>query len=105
MLGGGARRNDDEAVTGVERRPVNSQGDRRLAKRLETTDAYQACRAGSNHCSFGGSVRARNSFCASDSIISAPAAADDASQAVLISAAATALRRPATAVSANRHAS
>src|SRR5688572_29141909 len=104
MLGGSACRNDDEPVAGVERCPVQSEGDRRLAKRLETSDAYQACRAGSNHCSFGGSVRARNSFCASDSIISAPAAADDASQAVPMSADETALRRLAAAVSANRHA-
>src|SRR5215212_2146212 len=104
MLGGGTRGNDQEAVAGVERRPLDRQSERRLAKRLKISNADQACRAGGNHCSFGGSVRASNSFWASDSIISAPAAADDASQAVPRSAEEIAFRRAAAAASANRQA-
>jgi hypothetical protein len=52
---GGPGRDDDEAIASVERWTVESEGNHRLAKRLEIRHP---------------------------SIISAPAAADDASQAV-----------------------
>ena len=75
LLGGRACGNDDQAIASFERRPLAGQSHRRFAKRLGTSNAHQACHAGGNHCSFGGSIRMRNSFCARDSIMSAPAAA------------------------------
>ena len=75
---------DHEAVASSERRTLDGQGRRRLAKRLEAANPYQACDARGNHCSFGGSMSVRSSFWALFSIISAPAAADEASHAVAI---------------------
>ena len=49
MLGRGSRRNDDQAVTRVKRRPLDGQRCRRLAKRLETPYPHQARHAGCNH--------------------------------------------------------
>jgi hypothetical protein len=83
---GRARRHDNEPVARIERCAAACKGDHGLTERLQVGHPHQACRARRDHCSLGGSRSSRSCCWARASIISAPAAADDASHAVLMSA-------------------
>src|SRR5215510_9990839 len=128
MRGRCTRGDDDQAMAGVERGPLTGEGDDRFTKRMDIRDPYEAGRSRGGQCSMvngapgvgapalgfrlsapkhyfpsrGGSISSRISDCTRASIISAPAAAEDASHAAAESPPSMALTRALAALSANR---